>query len=281
MTMKRLIAATIIVASALSAIAQQKSKVSSRSYVRAGMGYALAHAGNTAMAQMPVGHQSTSLNVTRVAYKRGSFGQGFYATFAWGRWLSNHFGAELGVHVGIRGKRFDYGSENNERIALTSYSKMPVYLMPSAVLQTGGHVNVFARVGLAMNVLGAVVEDGTWTSFQGGTATVEQTRTVYKFRTGIGFQGALGFEMPLSKHANIYLEANGISMNQYLKNSTLTRYSVNEVDQLNQVPEYYKKTKYEMSFSEDLPVRDEPRQAAAYALPFSNFGAAAGVIVRF
>jgi len=280
--MKRTILATIIVAfAAVSAIAQQKNKVAPRNYFRVGAGYAFAHAGNTPMAQMPAGFQSNYLNVTRIEYKRGSFGQGFYASLAFGHWFNDHLGGELGVSVGVRGRRFDYRSEGTEVVTLASYAEMPVYLMPAAILQTGGRVNVYARVGIAVNLSGKIVEDGSWTSFGTGGTTVAEARTLYKFRTGVGFQGALGIEKSVSKRISLYLEANGISMNQYLKKSTVTRYSENQVDVMYRVPVYYKETEYEMNYSEGLPMADEPRKAASYALPFSNFGAAAGIIVKF
>ena len=272
--MKKVLTTLSIVALAATSIKAQEATKKSKSYLRVGAGYAFPHGGNTYTKR----NYSTT-TVQTIETKKFSLGAGINATIALGTWINTHIGLELGINVGVLGKKYkiEYGEPYGGGYYNTFYSKMPVYAMPAVILQTNGKkLNIYSRVGLVINVAGKVMDE-----YDGNG--VKQVAEL-KFKTGLGFQGGLGVVVPISKKLNFFVEANGISINQYLKKSEITEATSRGVGVLDFIPINERITEYEKDLTIQTTVPsapDKPTKEVTYSLPFSNVGLSAGIVLKF
>lgn len=254
--------------------AQKDQAAASKIYVRIGAGYAFPHAGQTYVESKT----ATVLSYSEV-YGKYSFGAGANATLAGGFWLNNHLGLELGIHAGIAPKKYEMTATDPTNSQTSSMKvKMPVYIIPAIVLQTGGqHVNVYTRLGVVVNVSGKIIEEKENAIYNSESETT--------LKTGIGFHGALGVSIPVADKISIFAEANGIAMNQYFKTGEITKATENGVDILSQMNESEKKATFvdeiTLTASTATPNPDEPTKLPAQAASFSNIGFGLGVMLHF
>lgn len=254
--------------------AQKNQAVASKIYVRIGAGYAFPHAGQTYIESQT----ATVLSYSEV-YGKYSFGAGVNATLAGGFWLNDYIGLELGIHAGIAPKKYEttVTDPTNSETGSTKV-KMPVYIIPAVVLQTGGeYINVYSRLGVVVNIAGKIIAERKNAFY---SSVMETT-----LKTGIGFHGALGVSIPVADKISIFAEANGIAMNQYLKTGEVTKATQNGVDILSQMTESEKKANFvdeiTVTASTTTPNPDEPTKLPAQAAPFSNIGFGLGVMIHF
>lgn len=268
--MKKIITTLSIVAVAATAVKAQETK-SSKAYAHVGIGYAFPNAGDSYLNNETYSFLSHTQEV-----KKYSFGAGANVMVAGGFWFSKNVGVELGANLGVAPKKFK-GTYSDPAQSGTSalYAKMPAYVMPSVILQTGGErLNIYSRLGLAVNVSGKVVSE-----YEVGNNEIIQEA---HFKTGVGFQGALGVTIPAGKKMSIFAEATGIAMNQYLKKSEYTKYVSGGVNQLAIMTTSDKVYEYDNSVTETTtPDPDQPTKSVTMSLPFSNIGVSAGVVFKF
>lgn len=255
-------------------------------YLRLGLGYAFPHAGNTSGGGVSSGSQTNNGNLSKQSVEKTSFGAGGFATLAGGYMLTEHLGFELGITANLLPPTVEYtesqtnSGNTNSDLKLSTKAKLPIYLIPAIVIQTGGDLNVYARVGLTVNVAGKLVTDADIKTTIGGSQTsTTQITSETTFRTGIGFQGAVGVSYPVMPKLRLFAEMNGIAVNQYLKEEEITKYIDDGMNLTSQLPTNVKKTVYESSIStvaNSNPSPDEPTKDLMYALPFSNVGIQVG-----
>lgn len=255
-------------------------------YLRLGLGYAFPHAGNTSGGGVPSGSVNSSGNLSSQSAEKTSFGAGGFATLAGGYMLTEHLGVELGITANLLPPTVEYTEKQtnsggtNSNSKTSTKAKLPLYLIPAIVIQTGGDLNVYARVGLTVNVAGKLVTDVDVTqSISGSQSSTSKITTETTFRTGIGFQGAVGVSYPVMPKLRLFAETNGIAVNQYLKEQEITKYVVNGMDLTSKLTTNAKKTVYESSISSvsnSNPSPNEPTKELMYALPFSNVGIQVG-----
>jgi hypothetical protein len=272
--MKKLIITSSIAAlSATFALAQTNEPASPKAYIRASVGYAFPHAGNSYLKT-----QSSSFLSASNVYEKYSLGAGANVHVAGGYWLFKNVGLELGVQAGIAPKKFvSKYTDPNESAEGKIYAKMPVYLIPTLVLQTGGEkINAYTRLGIVVNASGKVIEEYA-------SNDVKMKRE-YSLKSGIGFQGALGVTIPTGKKTCFFVEANGISKNQYVKRLETTKAMQNGIDMLpgmdmaDKVTEYSKEVS--ITYTTANPDPNKPTQEGTFSLPFSNIGISAGVMIK-
>lgn len=268
--MKKIITTLSIVAIAATAVKAQEAQ-SSKAYARVGVGYAFPNAGDSYLQNETYSFLSHTQEV-----KKYSFGAGANVMVAGGFWFTKNVGVELGVNIGGAPKKFK-GTYSDPATSGTStmYAKMPVYIMPSVVLQTGGEkINVYSRLGLAVNVSGKIMSEHK----SGNDEVIQEAH----FKTGVGFQGALGVTIPAGQKMSIFIEANGMAMNQYLKKSEYTKYVVGGTNKLAVMTTADKVYEYENSVTVTTAQDpSQPSKAMTTSLPFSNIGVSAGVVFKF
>lgn len=282
--MKKSILMGLALAVTTASFAQETPQKESGAYLRLGVGYSFAHAGN-----VYTGDNSSSSTSNSYDFKKGSYGAGFSGVLAAGYKFNRNIALELGVGIGIAPTKledkFNYsgGSASNYTVTTAAYAKTPIYLMPAVVISTGNNLlEPYARVGLAVNVGGKLMEEQTITGNIGAVALTTYQETVYTQRTGIGFQGALGLKYHLNDKVGIWAEVAGISQNIYVKSSEITTYTENGANQLDTKTTYERNTDYEFNFTESgNPNMSNPKTMPAYSNAFSNFGINLGVSFQF
>lgn len=278
--MKKTILMGLALACTTASFAQEnKTMKESGTYLRLGIGYAFPHAGDTYTGTTSSGGTSNSFDFTK-----NSYGAGFSGGLALGYQFNRHIALELGAGVGIAPKKMENkytytgGTFNTE-----SYAKTPIYLLPAVVISTGNTlVEPYARVGLAVNVGGKVVEEATMTGEFLGMPYTNFQKTEFKQRTGIGFQGALGIKYHLNERVGLWAEVAGISQNIYVKSSEITEYTENGVNKLDTKTTSDRQVNYEFNYTESgTPNTTVPSTQKAYSNAFSNFGINLGVSFKF
>ncbi len=264
--MKKLIIATCLIGLAATSAKAQGF------YVRGGVGYSFPNAGDT--------YAKTS-NATSIELKKYSLGSGFGGTLAGGYWFNENVGVEVAANILFAAKKYEFTSSGATSTTNTMfYSKAPIYLMPSVVLKTNNEsINIYSRVGLAINVKSKTVLEEHAVNTGGGT---DDITTEYRYHTGIGFQGALGVMFPLGDVLSVFVEANGISMNQYLKKSEIVKADVDGASVLSAYTTADKITEYEYTLNSSTATGPNvPAKSFSISHPFSTFGASAGIIFKF
>jgi|GEM_PF-2545538 len=283
--MKKTILMGLALALTTATFAQEKKATKEGgAYVRLGLGYAFAHGGNTYTGTTNAGGSSISYD-----YKKGSYGAGLSGVVAAGYKFNRNIALELGVGVGIAPTKLEDKFSNTTpgaaiNITTKTYAKTPVYLLPAVVISTGNTLlEPYARVGLAVNVGGKLIEEMTATGdVGGGTSATAFQKTEYKQRTGIGFQGALGLKYHINNRVGIWGEVAGISQNIYVKSAEVTEATLNGANVLDTYTTSERQTNYEFNYTQSgTPATNAPGTAAAYSNAFSNFGVNLGVSFQF
>lgn len=283
--MKKTILMGLALACATASFAQEtKTTKQSGAYLRLGLGYAFAHAGE--LYPSSVTHTGASATYD---LKKGSMGEGLSGVIAGGYKFNRNIALELGVGVGIAPKKLESTFTTSDPFSTETRvskigAKTPIYLMPAVVISTGNTLlEPYARVGLAVNVGGKLLQETDYTSTPvAGTPTKESYELTYKLRTGIGFQGALGLKYHINNRVGLWLEAAGISQNIYLKSGELTKATVDGENVLDTYTTSERKTNFEFKYTEvSGTASNEPSTASTVPFSFSNFGINLGVAFQF
>lgn len=264
-------------------------------YLRAGIGYSFAHAGQTEILTgsgdgFRFNSSTTASNGTIGSFstsevKGGSFGAGGSIAIAGGYMLTRHIGIELGVNALVLPRRYEAtekgsGGGSFYDLTMTTKAELPVYIIPAIVLTTAGaDVNVYSRFGAvlpARDKLSIKMEYNETTATGGGTTTAEYDLTNY-FRVGI--QAALGLTVPVKKNIGFWAEAVAISRNTYAKRLEMTAYSVDGVNRLQTFSINEKVTEFEFETTSGTTNNNpnNPRKAFTSSVPYSSIGIQAGL----
>jgi len=276
-----------------------KAKKTSSIYVRVGATYAFPHGSQTSIDQTQFLNGSinattgSGTNVTHWDVKKASFGAGTTVALAAGYMANKNLGVELGATIGVAPKKYTFKYEEvypsgavsvHESVKGTFYQKMPILITPSVIIQTGGaKLNVYSRLGLALPVAGKLIQEYERYAFINMASAVYSYDYELKNRFAVGFQGALGAQFSIGGQMKFYVEANGVSLNAYAKKATLTKYTVNGVNRMDNVTPYGKEIEFGFTGTQTDPVANSniPQQAATYSSPYSNIGVGAGFIFQF
>jgi hypothetical protein len=289
--MKKSLIVALAVLTAVPSFAQRKkapAKFSPSCAVRAGFGYAFPIAGGDAMSYedhlQPIsGTQSYDGVYNTYSLKKSSFATGFSAVIAPCLMLTDHFGIEVGVGLGISMKKYtlNYTSTNpagSFTEGFTSYVKSPVTVMPAIVVSSGNtRLSAYARAGLALPVSAKIVTEGHYSDNTNGTQT-----SIFELKNAvsIGACGAAGARYKMNKFMGLWLEVNGMAASLKPKTGQYTSIVQNGQQALpyfNVSDVHYE---YQSSYSEkDNKNTSEPTRSTAFSAPFSNIGVSIGVSV--
>lgn len=284
--MKKMILSALMVAVASASVNAQDVKKNNDNgvYLRVGVGFAFPQAG----AFISGSEISTPTSYT-TDLKKGSYGAGFNAAIAGGYMFNRNIGVELAVGAGIAPTKYtleydETAGTNDYKEVSTTYAKMPIMIMPSVVLSSGNTgLEVYSRIGLAINVAGKVIEEYESTDRSASPDDVFMYTREYKPNLGLGIQGALGLKYHVNDMLGIYLEANGLSMNMSMKSSEITSLQENGVNTIGDYTINQLQANYSNSYTEtySATTASTPRQANPMTVPFSNLGLGIGVTLKF
>ncbi len=272
-----------------------KPQTNKRFYARFGAGYGFTHAGQTSILLTSNGSiyfNGSSASASGVAgtsestsLKRGSFGAGGALALAGGYMLTRHIGIELGAEAVVLPKKYEYNNVQtgnfNYTGKQTTSANLPVYLMPSVLMTTGGKgASLYGRVGLALPFADKMTIKSETVSFNATTdATYELTQ-----RFSVGFQGAAGLSYPVGNNLRLWVEAAGLFRNAYAKKLELTRAVQNGVNVLSQVPANQKVIEFDYNLTNATgvtPNPSAPSKELTSAAPYSSIGAKFGLTIDF
>lgn len=260
-------------------------------YLKGGLGYGIPQSGQTIdgsgnLYSGSVTQVVASATNATSSYKMNkvSFSAGLQAVLGTGIMLNKNVGIEINAIAGIISKKIAYTIDGTypageyDKRNVSQQSKLPVFLCPALVLQTGDKLKLYARGGLAIPVMNKIVIDARIES----RAPLPNTQVNYvtisqelKTRMAVGFAGAMGVKYKLNKMLSVWGEAGLLSISLYTKKGTLTKYDVNGQNWLIQLSEDQKTTRFEMKNSTNDPANSNV--APAYSIPFSNFNITAGL----
>lgn len=259
-------------------------------YVRAGAGYAFPHAGQ--VSGMSTGTQTFlsyingSLSTggssgTEFKIKKSSFSSGVYVRLAGGYMFTRNVGLDLEGSVNLAPNEHTFTTNTNSpgityTTTYTQKAKTPVLLTPAIVLQAGPeNVNVYTRVGIVLP-LSTSTEENYTTRYNDSSNRTTAIKSELKTRFALGLSAALGAKWKIAKILSIWSEMSLLSMSLYARQSEITEYSTNGVNNISLLPQDQKTYRYE--FSGNMNNTNTNR---TYSVPFSNIALNIGISFDF
>lgn len=257
-------------------------------YFRGGVGYALPQGGQIyGFGGYPLsGKYSANYTgndpVETFDVKKSSFSAGVHGVVAAGMLLTKHIGVELGADIGLATKKMtlevlqvDPGSSSKQTI--TQQSKLPIFVMPALVIQSGGKINVYARGAVVIPVKSKISSDisATETYATGGGSVTEVTNVSITHTASMtpGFGGAMGVKIKPAKHIAVWGEVNMTSLTLHFKESELTKYYIDGEDVLPYLTPEQKTIKYKLKGTSTGTTNVQMSES----IPYSNIGVNVGI----
>ena len=251
-------------------------------YIRAGLGYAVPQAGSTTdgTGQPYNGTQNNTTYLNTYSLKGASFSAGLQGTLGLGYMFSDHVGVQLDAGIGLSAKKYTY-TDNDVTVggvlsdaSIVQQAKTPVIMMPSLVIQSGGKINLYSRLGLAIPLNTKITQDQIISNAP-GTGATEVDDFTFKIKNyfSLGFSAAAGVQYKLKDNMSIWGEVSILSLSAYIKEADLTTVTSNgQGVSLSQVTGN-QTIKYSKTASVDSTYATQP----SYSQPFSNVGIHVGV----
>jgi len=217
----------------------------------------------------------------------GSWGQGFDVDGWFEDMLCECFGIGAELSYG-HGRKFKY--QDNDTYTYPSYTQTSVEnytgglntfsLTPYMKVQCCEYFGImpYGRIGLDINLMNSMkqVYDRTETSPSGTDVYKEEAKL--KGKLNLGLDAAAGFRYGLGGGLNLYGELDYRTSSFMEDKWTLTKYSVNGVDQLGSLNTSQKETEFSKSYSSSASTSTgSPSQALADKYPSSYFGLRVGI----
>ncbi len=286
--MKRFILFNLIAFTSFSGNAQQAAKVTNPNkpfYMRVGLGYGLAMSGNVGNGN---GTIVTVANDETFKVQPYSYGAGLSGTLAVGYNVNKNLGVEMIATSTVAGKKYEYtsiyeftsgGTTYAEKAVVTTYGNT-LLLQPAIVVQSGGaKTNVYARMGVIVPIMNSLASDVDYSENMNNN--VEKTTEEYSMYFSLGASGAVGASFNLSYNLRLYTELCLVSYSPYLAKGSRTSYTRNGVEYLS----YLSLKDREIEFKKSGTITssqdpDKPTVAQTQAIPFSNMGINAGIVIQ-
>ena len=273
----------------------------SKIYVRAGGTYAFPQAGQMTMesGQFMNGNLKgvTTMNGTASSttynwdLKKASLGAGVSGVVAGGYMFNKNLGIEVAASIGISPKKYEFvetdvypsqGIQITDQMKTKVYQKGAVLVMPSVVIQSGGNkLNVYSRIGLAIPGAGKTMVEMESYGFITQASVLTSWAYEVKNRFALGLQGALGAQYSLSSKIRLYVEANGVSLSANAKTGTMTHFTQNGTNYLEDVNVSDREIRYELSGTTTSTVdNNQPSTMPSFTSTFNNIGVGAGLVFQ-
>ncbi|MBS1687992.1 MAG: hypothetical protein JSS96_04660 [Bacteroidetes bacterium] len=213
---------------------------------RLGLGYAFPTASQTLGPDgMPYsGNVTNSTTGGNSSYsaKRVSFSSGLKLSGGLQYMFTKNIGVAADISVGLVSQKYVLQENNGTSIAgkyngsgnigsnssdntYTRYAKLPVILLPSLIIQSGGDkLNIYARGGVALPLSAQVISE-EHDIYQNVAGDDEQLNKNIKTQFNLGFAGALGAVYRTNENFSLWIEANFMSLSLYPKEADITAHN--------------------------------------------------------
>jgi Outer membrane protein beta-barrel domain len=272
--MKRIITTVFVLSIASAAMAQGF-------YLRTGLGYAFAQAGQTIDGTATPYNGSFNNNTQAYSIKSASFSAGVQGYVGIGYMFNNNVGVQMDVNLGVSPKKYSFKADNvnlggyTGSVTYKAQATSPVIMMPALVLQSGGDTwNIYSRFGLALPLDTKITQDQIQANAPNtGAPTVDDFTFTVTNSFSLGFAGAAGVRYKLSDRISLWAECSLLSMSVYIKKSELTDVTRNGQG----VPLSAVSGNLVVNYSKNITADSAGANMPAYSQPFSNVAINAGV----
>jgi opacity protein-like surface antigen len=232
-------------------------------YVSVNAGYGLGAGTQT----IGTNHTSTA-TATSSEGVYGSLGEGFKFGASAGYMFNENFGVELGFSYWL-GKSFESTYKTPDMTQTSKWSSWGIVAVPSVVISANlKPVNPYARFGLVLGLLNPKDEVGRVENGNNMDAATEDRGGL-----AVGFAGALGIVVPTGGAVDFFAEAVLHSVTCSPSKYEITKYIINGVDQLSNLP------RKEIDYKESITSADQ-YVTTAVRRPYSSIGLAVGVRIN-
>lgn len=211
-----------------------------------------------------------------------SLGKGINTGLYAGYMFNKNVGAELGIAYLIGSKNiFTDEYINNSAFPSSSKTEMTwkgrmIRLVPTIRMTAGEKkLRPYMKAGLIIGVGGKVYDDMHSVNTSGGSSSVTDQSWEYYGGMSLGFHGAMGLNYMVSDKIGIFGELAGNYQNFAMKKGSMTKYTVDGVDQMPTMDTNDKEIEFVDSYSYDSsasPNVNQPDKASKFFMPFSSFG---------
>lgn len=194
-------------------------------YIRTGVGYAAPAAGQTRdVGILPLNGELTESPSGAISMnlKKASFSSGLNVNAALGYSINNHIAVELSGFAIIVPTRYT-GTLNTvdaingfySSMVVKKHAELPIFLIPSLVLQTGGKLNLYMRTGVVLPLKSDIKTETVVVGSHNPAS-----RVTYHSKFNLGLAAAAGVNFNVQKRIKVFAEANLISLSLYVKDIT-------------------------------------------------------------
>ncbi len=219
-----------------------------------------------------------------------SLGKGVNAGLYAGYMFNKNVGAEIGFAYLVGGKN-TFTDEQTNAPASTSYKRETTWkgrmirIVPT-IRMTAGEKKImpYMKAGLIIGVDAKMFEETHMENTSLTSTTISDENWKYSGGVSWGFHGGIGLNYKASDKIGIFAEIAANYQNWAMKKGTMTKNTVDGVDQLPMLDTYDKEIEFVDSYSYDTsaaPNTNQPDKSTKFLLPFSSIGLNIGINISF
>lgn len=217
-------------------------------------------------------------------YKSINFvpGRGFNVNLGAGYMFTKNIGVQLNLKdffgLPVKVHYDNFNNEGDPRTYKYQYSGMMLQVIPSVVLDLGlDKIDPYARFGLTIGAFPQIKYKETAVR---NNDTYEYVGK-YTGNIPLGYSAAVGVKYNLNDNFSLYGEFDCNGINYSPKKYKLTKYTVNDVDELSTLTVRQSETDFVKSYDVLQHYDGGPAKKLRQTFPFSNFEINIGAIYRF
>jgi hypothetical protein len=209
-------------------------------------------------------------------------GRGFDVNLGAGYMFTKNLGVQMNVtdFIGLPIKTVfnNYNTEGNPFTENISYKGMILQIIPAVVLDLGlDKIDPYARFGMSIGVFPQISLKETEVR---NNNTYDYTGK-YVGGLPIGYSAAVGVKFKLNEKFGLYGEFDCNGINYTPNKYKMTKYSVNGVDRLADLPLSQTEIDFVKSYDASKTSTDTPSKQLKQTFPFSNFEINIGAAYKF
>lgn len=260
-------------------------------YMGLGGGYGFAAGKQSFFDDYKTTVSATGTTTQEVTTHPFSLGKGINTGLYAGYMFNKNVGAELGIGYLIGSKNV-FTDEYNNNSAFPSSSKTEmtwkgrmIRLVPTIRMTAGEKkLHPFMKAGIIIGVGGKVYDDMHTVNTTTTSSTVTDESWEYYGGMSLGFHGAIGLNFMVNEKIGIFGEVAGNYQNFAMKKGSMTKYTIDGVDQMSTLDTYEKEVEFEDSYTYDssaTPNVNQPDKSTKFFMPFSSIGVNLGLHISF
>ena len=248
-------------------------------YYRVGLGYAIPNAGqlndgNGYPYNGTIGNANSSLQTYKI--NNASFSSGVQSSIAAGYMFNKNAGFDLAIGSVLAAKKYTFTAGNvsvggiSSDFSQVQQVKAPMFLIPSAVLQTeAGNMDFYLRVGVVLPLRTRFTQDQIITNLPGtGALTTNDFTFEIKNNFALGFAAAAGLKYKMNGRTSLWGELGFMSLSVTAKQGNLVAATQNG----QQIDLDYVSGAKVVNYSKSVVVDSTGTQLPTFSIPFSNVG---------